>query len=29
MPLIKDGQPATDAFAHVADGEALPPSVIW
>jgi len=25
MPLIKDGQPATDAFAHVADGEALPP----
>jgi uncharacterized protein (DUF934 family) len=25
MPLIKDGQPATDAFIHVADGEALPP----
>jgi uncharacterized protein (DUF934 family) len=25
MPLIKDDQPATDAFAHVADGEALPP----
>jgi len=25
MPLIKDGQPATDAFVHVADGEALPP----
>jgi uncharacterized protein (DUF934 family) len=25
MPLIKKGQPATDAFAHVADGEALPP----
>ena len=24
MPLIKDGQPATDAFVHVADGEALP-----
>ena len=24
MPLIKDGQPATDAFIHVADGEALP-----
>ena len=25
MPLIKDGQPATDAFVHVADGEVLPP----
>lgn len=25
MPLIKDGQPATDAFVHVADGEPLPP----
>ena len=25
MPLIKDGQPATDAFVYVADGEALPP----
>lgn len=25
MPLIKDGQPATDAFIHVADGEPLPP----
>jgi uncharacterized protein (DUF934 family) len=24
MPLIKDGQPATDAFVHVADGELLP-----
>jgi uncharacterized protein (DUF934 family) len=24
MPLIKDGQPATDAFVHVADGEPLP-----
>ena len=26
MPLIKDGQPATDAFVHAADGEALPSS---
>lgn len=25
MPLIKDGQPATDAFIHVADDEPLPP----
>jgi len=24
MPLIKDGQPATDDFVHVADGEPLP-----
>ena len=24
MPLIKEGQPATDSFVHVADGDTLP-----